>query len=70
VVEDESRGPLRERSRDRIERDDSFRALSITHPLQARLLLAFFSFADDAIEALEIRGDVRSTRGHWRLAET
>jgi hypothetical protein len=58
----ESGLPQWERSRDKIEKSAEFSQLQRQYPLQARLLLAFFSFADDAIEALITRGDVQAAQ--------
>lgn len=50
--------PQRERSRGIIEREAEFVQFREKFPLQARLILAFFSFADDALEAMSVRRDV------------
>src|SRR5690349_21468155 len=58
----DAEGPLGQRTRDQIERDDSFRALATACPLQARLLSLFFSYADDALEAISKRGDLEAAQ--------
>lgn len=52
--------PLKPRTRERIERDESFVALKALYPLQACLLLTFFDRADDALEAISARGNVQA----------
>jgi hypothetical protein len=50
--------PGRERSSTKIEHSADFIQLRAEYPLQARLFLAWFSFADDAIEAMIVRHDL------------
>ena len=56
-----SGAPLWERTRDKIEGDDSFAVFRTNHPLLARMVLAFFSRADGAMEAMYSR-DVEAVR--------
>ena len=50
----------RVRERDGIESSPEFIQIREQCPLQARLVLAFFSFADDAIEDLIVRRDMQA----------
>jgi len=49
-------------SRYEIERNAEFAQLRAQFPLQAYLLLTFFSFAADALEALSLRGDIQAAQ--------
>lgn len=49
-------------TRENIESDEGFRALRERYPLHSRLLLAFFGYADKALDAISTRGDVRSAQ--------